>query len=113
MTLYEEKNTLIDRLENIKNDFESFKESTLKFNNENVPTLFEDKKREIEQVFEEFTSAVVDRVNITDDEVIKLKDSIVSDKLDLLERLDNLEVEIETIKRDNTIEQLSLEKKAV
>ncbi|ELV04536.1 hypothetical protein H263_15672, partial [Brachyspira hampsonii 30599] len=109
----DENNTIIEKLEKLKNDFQTFRESSLRFDNEDVPALFDDKKKEIERIFEEFTSVVLDRLNITDDEVNKLKDTIISDKLNLLEKMDNLEVEIETVKKDNTIEQLALEKKAL
>ncbi|MBW5409825.1 hypothetical protein E6A50_05525, partial [Brachyspira hampsonii] len=108
-----EKEILSEQMETLKTEFDSFKDELLKANEEDIPTLFEEEKQKIEKAFEDFTSNLLDRMNNSENDINYVKDVIVENRNAFLEKIDNIKRDIESIKDDNTIAQLALDKQSL
>ncbi|MEI0605307.1 hypothetical protein R4K55_13915, partial [Brachyspira alvinipulli] len=108
-----EKELLASKIDELKTDFENFKEEVLISNKEDIPTLFEEEKNKIEKAFEDFTNDLLDRVNTSESDINYLKDLLYEDKVSLLEKIDNLKLEVNSVKEDNTMAQLVFDKQSL
>ncbi|MCZ9965659.1 coiled-coil domain-containing protein [Brachyspira hyodysenteriae] len=108
-----EKEMLAEQIETLKTEFDSFKDELLKANEEDIPALFEEEKQKIEKAFEDFTSNILERMNNSENDMNYVKDVIVENRNTFLEKIDNIKRDIESIKEDNTIAQLALDKQSL
>lgn len=103
-----EKELLKEQIDNLKEEFDSFKEEVLKSND--IPTLFQDEREKLEETFDNFSRALIVRLSDAETNIDDLKNTLSEEKLSLLEQIDNFREDIESIKNDNSFEDLAEER---
>ena len=94
-----DKDALASKVDELKADFDNFKEEVLTSNTYDISDLFEEEKEKIEKAFND----LFDRVNTSESDINYLKDLISDDKLSLLDKIDNLKSELDNLREDDTV----------
>ena len=105
-----EKDFLKNQIEDIKEEFELFKDQMLRTNEVEIPALFDEEKERIENMFDEFSRNLLMRLTDNESDIHYIKDVLSEERSHLISQIELLRKDVDDIKDDNTVTVLSEEK---
>ncbi|WP_158640400.1 hypothetical protein, partial [Brachyspira aalborgi] len=89
---------------------ELLKSQTLRANEIELPSLFDEEKERIENMFEDFSKNLLNRVSDNESDLTYIKNHLLEEKNNLISQFESLRDDINNIREDNRIESLTEDK---
>ncbi|PPS22232.1 hypothetical protein DJ52_06145 [Brachyspira murdochii] len=105
-----ERELLKNQIEDIKEEFELFKDNIVRTNEVEIPALFDEEKERIERMFDEFSKNLLMRLTDNESDIHYIKDVLSEERSHLISQIELLRKDVDDIKDDNTVTVLSGEK---
>ena len=105
-----EKELLKNQIDDIKEEFELFKDQITRTNELEIPALFDEEKARVENMFDEFSKNLLMRLTDNESDIHYIKDVLSEERSHLIYQIELLRKDVDDMKDDNTVEVLSEEK---